>query len=724
MTTAAVTSERPSRSVFAGADIAATALLAWRKGYPRPRFEDEVWSFTGWADAPVQMSLAEKTWRFDRIRRPAWRVVAKEVALAWLAAGDSRVLAVPRARRVPRHPRTIQARIYHLTFWLNWLHERHIPSLAAITQDHCDAFLRDYGVVRDRSGQVVRPKSGSTLRTVVSAMQEIADYGELLSADGHRTGFRPWGETSPRVITGAPSRPQVVIKTSPLSDDVLAPLLTACLHMIDELGPHVADLRRLRRADQQGKDAQLVRRLFDKVRLTALVDGHLQAGSPLPRLDPRQIAMRKARGWDPEDPLLEVNFVHLLRPTGHRDIAPNLFRQARPMLEEAVTRVGVEYVWCRSADLVPRADTGEMVPWSLPMPSVRADSLVRAAGHACIVATSALTGMRASELMELTVGCHRTGTDDGTGLVRHRLVSKVIKARRWGGEVDEWVVVEEVVRAIALAEQLTDATTGQLLFGPFQGFNSNGAMDWLRQWVASPAGQRLGLAPIPGEPIHPRRLRRTLAVEMGARPGGLFATKVHFKHLSVATSEGYAARPGGAQAGFHQEWKQAEAKEKLARTVEAFRQFQQGQLPAGPGADALMATFRTVEGELEGHDPGPAKVVTDRQVELLLKKKAAALHLSAANYCWFEDPAKALCLKLAGAKSASAPLTGLCDSARCPQATHHIAHRFIWQNAADNGAVLLASPRIPPAEKDRLRAEHERSMRVLEEIDTAAGKAG
>ncbi|CAM5674228.1 hypothetical protein SPURM210S_03428 [Streptomyces purpurascens] len=67
--------------------------------------------------------------------------------------------------------------------------------------------------------------------------------------------------------------------------------------------------------------------------------------------------------------------------------------------------------------------------------------------------------------------------------------------------------------------------------------------------------------------------------------------------------------------------------------------------------------------------------------------------------------------------------TGLCDSSRCPQATHHIIHRSVWQTTADNGVVLLASPRIPPAEKARLRAEYERSMRVLEEIDTAAGKA-
>ncbi|MEU3520634.1 hypothetical protein ABZ770_36175 [Streptomyces sp. NPDC006654] len=144
----------------------------------------------------------------------------------------------------------------------------------------------------------------------------------------------------------------------------------------------------------------------------------------------------------------------------------------------------------------------------------------------------------------------------------------------------------------------------------------------------------------------------------------------------------------------------------------------------GPGADALLAAFRTVEKQLADHDPGPAKVVTDRQIELLLKKKAAVLHLSAANYCWFEDPAKALCLKLSGARSAAAPLTGLCDSSRCPQATHHLVHRPVWQTSADNGAVLLANPRVPAGEKKRLRAEHERSVRVLEEIDEAAGKAG
>jgi hypothetical protein len=57
---------------------------------------------------------------------------------------------------------------------------------------------------------------------------------------------------------------------------------------------------------------------------------------------------------------------------------------------------------------------------------------------------------------------------------------------------------------------------------------------------------------------------------------------------------------------FHHEWKKEEAKEKLKRTVEAYRQFEQGQLPAGPGADALLASFRAVEEELADHEPGPA----------------------------------------------------------------------------------------------------------------------
>jgi hypothetical protein len=119
---------------------------------------------------------------------------------------------------------------------------------------------------------------------------------------------------------------------------------------------------------------------------------------------------------------------------------------------------------------------------------------------------------------------------------------------------------------------------------------------------------------------------------------------------------------------------------------------------------------------LEDHESGPAKVVTDRQIELLLKQKASVLHLSAANYCWFEDPEKALCLKLAGTKAAAAPMTGLCDSSRCPQATHHLVHRPVWQTAGRQRRCPASQSSDPgrgegPA-AGRARAIHAGSRRI------------
>jgi len=142
--------------------------------------------------------------------------------------------------------------------------------------------------------------------------------------------------------------------------------------------------------------------------------------------------------------------------------------------------------------------------------------------------------------MELTVGCGSVG-EVGPGLRRFRLAGKVIKGRGLGGEPVRWVVVEEVHRAVELGEeQLLDRrANAESLFGRFA-FDARYAT--FQSWVNGPAGQRLGLAAIPQEPVNPRMLRRTLAVELAYRPGGLLAAKIHLKHISVATTEGYAAR--------------------------------------------------------------------------------------------------------------------------------------------------------------------------------------
>jgi hypothetical protein len=133
--------------------------------------------------------------------------------------------------------------------------------------------------------------------------------------------------------------------------------------------------------------------------------------------------------------------------------------------------------------------------------------------------------------------------------------------------------------------------------------------------------------------------------------------------------------------------------------------------------------FAHVDGKLALPDEHASTVVqrNDREVLNLLSKRANTLHLGAANYCWFTDPSRALCLKLAGTPHADRPLAGMCDSARCPQATHHPCHRPVWAEHAQQTKTFLGS--LGPtrkAERVRLHADLHRALRVLDALDTAA----
>jgi hypothetical protein len=338
---------------------------------------------------------------------------------------------------------------------------------------------------------------------------------------------------------------------------------------------------------------------------------------------------------------------------------------------------------------------------------------------AAVIVIAAVSGMRSSELMELKVGCCPAPEPLGPNLVRYRLASRLIKGQPLGGVADEWVVVEPVYRAAQLIEELhRSADIGAPLLGRF-------AFDvrykWFRAWVNGPAGQRLGLAELPEDKVTLRMLRRTLALELAYRPGGVLAAKLHLKHIAVATTEGYASRPGGAQAGLLAEVNKHESERNLALVWEEFRNYQQGIRPAGPGARELTEFFAHVDGGLDpAGTSGPKVQRSDREVLNLLSKRANTLHLGVANYCWFTDPSQALCLKLAGTPDADKPLAGMCDSARCPQATHHIGHRDIWAEHAETTKTFLGS--LGPSrkiEKVRLQADHQRARRILDEIDTS-----
>jgi hypothetical protein len=66
----------------------------------------------------------------------------------------------------------------------------------------------------------------------------------------------------------------------------------------------------------------------------------------------------------------------------------------------------------------------------------------------------------------------------------------------------------------------------------------------------------------------------------------------------------------------------------------------------------------------------------------------------------------------------------MCDSTRCPQATHHPCHRPVWSERAHATKTFIASiGRRQHAERQRLQTELNRIEAVLTAIDSAASRS-
>ena len=78
----------------------------------------------------------------------------------------------------------------------------------------------------------------------------------------------------------------------------------------------------------------------------------------------------------------------------------------------------------------------------------------------------------------------------------------------------------------------------------------------------------------------------------------MLAAKWHLKHIAVATTEGYVSRPGGAQAELLAEVNKHETDRNLDLVWAEFRNYQQGIMPAGPGARELTEFFAHIDGKL------------------------------------------------------------------------------------------------------------------------------
>ncbi|MEU9183397.1 integrase [Streptomyces sp. NPDC048484] len=688
-------------------------------GATRPRFEQDRWVFSGLADAHRMMSDHEQIWDFPRIVNPLWRIVAKEILLAMLAPQYEAVLECAHALRAARSPRTCFNFLQRYTEWFNWLTEQGITALEDVTQEMCERYLEHYSWSVPVPGRPRRRLEPYSTVAHVRILKLIAQYEELLSSDSYETGFVPWrGKTATQVVGYKSKGPNL---TPPVPDSMLQPLLATCLYVVNEVGPHLADLMdtaRTSRADTTVSGSVTLAHLPALRQVLAIMRAN---GEPLPAVDDVQLRKRTTLGQ--EGPLKHLGWEALARTIDARRFGDDARRQMIPELTALAAEVGFQPPLARQAAAIPRLGDGELIPWTLPLAEGDLFFMVDHAVTACLAVTCALSGMRTSELLEIEAGCRLPAVTTSGGGRRFRLASRLIKGQKFGGVPDEWVVIEQVDRAVALAERLVNRPAGEALFGTI---DLSGRLKNLRGWLERTGNrERWGLPIIPQGPLNARMLRRTLSLAIAERPGGLLAAKIALKHISVATTEGYAARPGGSQRLFHAEIEEAEEAHHVQLTVEAFRDVQAGRMPAGPGARGLIEAFHHVDAQLKDAARTDPKILKDdRHLENLLRKQAKTLHVGPANFCWFRDPSKALCLRLAGTPDAAKPLVGMCDSARCPQATHHPCHRPVWAGQATAIDVFIESPRVAKGEKARLVPERDRALRVVAEIDAAQAASG
>ncbi|MGA5442366.1 site-specific integrase [Streptomyces griseoincarnatus] len=708
-------------SPFAGTELCPLFGFALPPGATGPFFDEDRWPFDEVIGLPAYLRPNQRALDFTPIANTEWRLTAKEYIAALMAPRHDAVRDLAHAERTVQTVTTCHGKLSELIRWFKWLTEQGITDLDQVTTYHCTAYVDFRGEKLGDDGEVVAD-SPSTRAVAMGVVIGLAQYQELFSGQKFRDDLRPFDGASAAGGSGRSAEVGGANKVQPLASEVQQPLLAAVLYMIQALAPHILREAEVKRKRQAADRRLTVTKHPGHGAFQRNLERRVETGEPLELMTPAAVKDVRARGLrEEDDPLAAVSLGALARECGTRQFRGDWLPELRPDVERALALVGACAPYGRHAAEVERADGQGHVAWTEPLFSVELKFLVGYLATACGLALAALAGMRHCELGELVVGCRQPPQEITPGLFRYRLTGKLIKGQPLGGVRDEWVVTREVYEAIEVAEQLLgpDAAPGTSLFHPvfcdttYQNF---------RTWVNGPAGQRLGLSPIPEGAVTPRALRRTLAVEIAYRPGGLLAAKLQLKHLSVVTTEGYAARPGGAQAKFLAEINELEEERNIGILTDVYRDYQNGIMPSGPGARDLISLFTSVDGRLhELAELAPQIVDSDQEVVAMLAARARTLHLGTANYCWFIDPAKALCLRLAGTPDADRPLAGMCDSARCPQATHHPCHRPVWDDSRQTTKIFIGSlSRRQKTERARLEVSLARAERVLAEIDHVA----
>ena len=330
-----------------------------------------------------------------------------------LAPRHPAVATLPRAYRTPLHLRSCIGRLEEAIRFFGWLRRRGISDLG--TDRH--AGLRGipgFPALPHRRGRHRRRRAEpSVRRAAAQVIVDLVNYRELFTADRVRGRPAPLGRRRPPRRSPRCRRGRTQNKTQPVAEEVLQPMLAAALlpgrrcsaRTLPNWTASTPGRSRLfgqgRRAAPRRPDSRRGRQEAPGTGLPAAGTAAADARGP-----PRR--QRIAAGWPADDPLL---------PVGHR--GPGPAGRPQPALGlpacrrcEARCRTPSRQQGCRRPSPGtrprPRPRTAAAHAVDLAAATVRqAVALVGIVRTAAIIVVAAASGMRASELMELRVGCRR-----------------------------------------------------------------------------------------------------------------------------------------------------------------------------------------------------------------------------------------------------------------------------------------------------------------------------
>ena len=666
--------------------------LTARDHRPDVRFSDDVWDLTHLVEWPKSQGPRVFVW--SRIANPYFRLAAKESALFLMEPSLAIKHGVVRRRELPVAPWSL----YHNRYtqwvrWFTWLADQGVGSLQHVTQEHCDNWL-----------EAIAPGSRNA---AIGAVRVMADYGLALSTGGYGRGFRPWGESTALRITGqAPNAPGVN-KTPVMPDQVFAPLLGISLVLV---GPVAHDwllarqeLRRLEGLSGQFLGGRLNDGLVDSA-LKSYLASLISAGTPLP--ESGAPASRSGSRHSVSLRLIALNIGladsdHLRTPS----------RMA--LIDETVRAVGVG----RAAIHVPITPVEvceRLVPWTNGMRPRDIFRLKNALRTAALITVASLTGMRTSELATIT-GSSARSEEDGPGLTRYRIEARILKGRSPGGDADTWMTIRapiDAIRTMALIEESNDTPL-------FATVNFKDSYDAFLA-IANPLAERLGMSAIPADyNVYLRLFRRKVAREMAYRNFGPIAVMQQLKHASVVTTEGYAGARGGAVSMLRREIEQERPDVNANEIARIYRQFLDGEPMAGLGAKALGKAFKEA---MEAVAKGAGSVRDDDVIRYILKQRGSNLHTGPMAHCWFNDPSAARCLQ--GRQDKSKPLVGMCQPAKCANATIHPHHAVVWLGNLKAVEAAMSDKRVPAGERERQKQTLLEIRQIVDKISPSSGEVG